>query len=61
MQVLISPIVVVYQLLAFTIGITAVLFIALVLWLDRTPKETPLALPERPLSKTILRSRRTSR
>jgi uncharacterized iron-regulated membrane protein len=48
MEVLVNPIVSVYQFLALGIGITAIAFIALLLWLDRTPKEVPVALPVRP-------------
>lgn len=48
MEVIINPVVIIYQLLAFTIGLTAIAFIALLLWLDRTPKELPVALPGKP-------------
>ena len=47
MQVIINPVVTVYQVLALAIGVTAILFIAMVLWLDSKPKETPVALPSK--------------
>lgn len=48
MEVIVNPVVSVYQFLALGIGITSIAFIALLLWLDRTPKEAPLALPSKP-------------
>jgi len=48
MEVIVNPVVMVYQFLALGIGLTAIAFIALMLWLDRTPKETPVALPTKP-------------
>lgn len=42
MEVFVSPIVSVYQVLALAIGLTAVTFIAAVLWLDYRLREAPL-------------------
>ncbi len=48
MQVVINPIVTIYQLLALAIGFTAITFIALMLWLDRAPKPLPVQFPAKP-------------
>lgn len=48
MEVLVNPVVTVYQFLALAIGFTAIAFIALMLWLDRAPKPTPITFPVKP-------------
>jgi hypothetical protein len=48
MEVIVNPVVTVYQFLALAIGFTAITFIALTLWLDRTPKPLPVQFPSKP-------------
>ena len=48
MEIIINPVVIVYQVLALAIGFTAITFIALMLWLDRAPKPLPVQFPTKP-------------
>lgn len=45
MEIFVNPIVTVYQLLTIAISLTAIAFIALILFLDRQPIPEPVALP----------------
>ncbi len=47
MEIFVNPIVTVYQLLTIAIILTAVAFIALILFLDRQPIAEPITLPEK--------------
>jgi hypothetical protein len=47
MEILINPMVHVYPVLTFVIAITAVTFIALILFLNRAPLPEPVALPSK--------------